>query len=271
MARRLILTVLFILSLIFTSGFSTMAQGVALGYESSDPELKPGMVVQLNGENQGSSQVERGTSETQDKIIGLATRPDEVSVVIANGGQRVYVQTSGEADAYVSDIGGNIKQGDQLTISPLKGILMKSDGSQGIVFGTALEDFSDTDAESYDINGGSSGISSAKVDKIKINLDAGSFADLQEVAPDSNLAAIGKSLTGKDVGEIRVLIALLLFLIVLVAEGGIIYAAISSSITAIGRNPLASKVIKYEFIKILVIAVAVLLIGLGAIYAVLKV
>lgn len=252
------------------SGFAqVVAQGVAQGYFSDDDNLKPGMVVQISDvNNDDTTRVERGANDDPTKIIGLATGPDDSFVVIASGDQEVYVQTSGEAGALVSDVNGEVKKGDQLTISPLKGILMKAGGSGGINFGTALEDFPELTAQEYKIDGGTSGISTALVAKMRINLDGRSFANNQAQA-ESTLAKIGESLVGRNVGEARVLIALLIFLIVLVAEGGIIYGAISSAITALGRNPLASKVIKRELLRVLAIAFIVLSIGLAAIYGVL--
>ena len=83
------------------------------------------------------------------------------------------------------------------------------------------------------------------------------------------MSKLGKSLVGRDVGEIRVLIALLVFMIVLIAEGGIIYGAVSSAITALGRNPLARKVIQREMLQVFVVAIIVLVVGLGAMYAIL--
>jgi hypothetical protein len=47
------------------------------------------------------------------------------------------------------------------------------------------------------------------------------------------------------------------------------YGAISSAITALGRNPLARSAIRREMIRILFVAIIVFLIGLGAIYGIL--
>lgn len=248
------------------------ALSVAQGYFSNDPALQPGMVVQLASEQvqADTTLVERGSIDEPSKIIGLATSPADSFVIIASGEQQIYVQTTGESKALVSDINGTVAKGDQLTISPIRGILMKASENQGIKFGTALEDFNNTDAQSYAIDGGESGKSSTSVTTISVSLDGGSFAEQANDAGSSSvLSQLGQSIVGKSVGESRVLVGMIIFLIVLVSEGVIIYGAVSSSITALGRNPLAGGAIRKELIKVLVVAVIVLLVGLSAIYAIL--
>ena len=255
-----------------TQSVFAFAQSVSKGYFTDDQDLVPGMVVQLS-ESEDSSEftkVERGTNQLDSKIIGIATGPDDNFVVIASSQQQVYVQTDGEASVWVSDVNGEVKAGDQLTISPLSGILMKSSGGSGINFGNALEDFQQNNAESFNITAGDSGTTTTKVQRLKINLDSRSFSG-QQVLADSTLSSIGEALAGRKVGEARVVIALIIFLIVLVAEGGIIYGAVSTAITSLGRNPLAKDSIKAELLRVAGIAIIVLLVGLAVVYGVLRI
>lgn len=265
---------LLLLSFFVLLSAPTHALGLAQGYLTTDNSLKPGMVVQLASDDSipggGESSVERATIEGSDRVVGLAAMAEDSFVVIANGQQQVYVQTTGEATALVSDINGSIVKGDNLTISPIRGVLMKANPNDpGIRFGTALEDYP-TEFETYEIDGGSSGITEATVASVRISLDSNAFSN-NESETQSPLAQLGRSIAGKDIGEIRVLIALVIFLIVLIAEGTIIYGAISSAITAMGRNPLAGKSIKKELVKILFVALIVLLVGLSATLAILKI
>lgn len=259
--------------LLATQTAFAFAQSVSKGYFTDDQDLKPGMVVQLSDDNTSteSTKVERGKSESSARIIGLATGPDDNFVVIASSQQQVYVQTDGEAFALVSDVNGEVKAGDQLTISPLSGILMKGGESNLINFGTALEDFPNTLAETYSIDGRDADVLQTQVAKVRINLDSRSFASQQQVLSDSTLTSIGEAITGRRVGEARVVVALIIFLVVLVAEGGIIYGAVSSAITSLGRNPLAKTDIRNELVRVASIAVTVLLIGLVVVYGVLRI
>jgi len=242
---------------------------IAVGYSTDDSELKPGMVAGLSeGSTSEKPKVERAAFDNEAKIIGVTTTPDEELVTIASGDQQVYVETTGEVETYVSDLTGEVRAGDLLSLSPLRGILMRADSNPAIVIGIALEDFDAAAAEKRTINDGT-GQKEVKIAKVKINLDHKAASNQQAGIVDSSLRRLGRAVTGKEVGEVRVVIALIIFLAVLVAEGGIIYGAVSSALVALGRNPMARKIIQKEMFRVILIALAVLLVGLAAIYIIL--
>lgn len=255
-------------ALFFMGLAQVQAKGVARGYITDDQALRPGMTVALSPSGTADRpKVERATRETANKIIGVTTGSDETTLTIASGEQQAYVQTEGEVIAYVSDINGMPKKGDKLTISPFKGILMLSD-SRTPVLGSILEDFSVNKADEQNVIT-DSGQKTMKVAKLTISLD--SNLRYGQEGDDSVLKRLGRAITGKEVGEVQVAVALIIFLIVMITEGAIIYGAISSSITALGRNPLARKIIKAELVRVLLLAILVLFIGLAAIFAVLSI
>lgn len=240
----------------------------ASGYFTDDAGLKPGMVVALSKDSTPEeSKVERASAENPFSIIGIATTPEDQSVTIASEKEEVYVENSGEVTAYVSDVNGEVKKGDRLTISPLKGILSKSPEKSALILGIALEDASSKPAEEYQIQSDGS-TKTAKVVSMRINFDRKPGSNQDE---DSPLESLGKTLTGKNINEIRVVAAIIIFLIVLIAEASILYGAISSAITSLGRNPLARDIIKHELLRVVIIAFAVLVFGLGSIFLILKV
>lgn len=246
--------------------FST-SSAITNGYETNDTTLQPGIVVKLtSSDNPDKPKVERATSDEPKNVIGVVTTIDESTVVIASSEQSVYVETNGEVDTYVSDINGEIKRGDLLEISPFSGILAKYRPGSNSVFGLALEDFASKISQSYTIQA-NKGEQKTNIAKIKINMDQKGLQT--NTINDSTLEKLGLSVVGKEVSEMRVLVALIIFVIVMVAEGTILYGSISSAVTSIGRNPLARKFIKRELIKIIAVALIVMLIGLGAIYLIL--
>ncbi|MBI5357883.1 hypothetical protein HZB74_03495 [Candidatus Saccharibacteria bacterium] len=251
---------------LFVTAFASVG-AITQGYKTNDTTLKPGMVVSLSseGDNNGSL-VEKASDETYSKIIGVATTVEESAITVGSSGQNVFVESSGEVKAYVSDLNGFVKQGDQLTISPLGGIMAVSDKNSKIVLGVALEDFPDSGSQPYEINS-TEGNKTVNIAQISVNLDSRNIIDSSKV--DSSLERFGKSVVGKNVSEIRVVVALIIFLLVLFALGGILYGAISSAITSLGRNPLAGKIIRKQLIQILIVSLVVLLAGLFAIYVVL--
>ncbi len=255
----------FLLSLNFL-GPAVLA--IARGYTTSDTGLQTGMVVTLNAQSSDTSKVERATQDNNQRVVGVVTTIDDSLVTVASGTTKVLVESEGEVNAYVADLNGEVKKGDLLVISPLKGILMKSDSSPTTIIGIAASDFSAGKADDYTIQDGTA-TKTAHIAKLKVNLNRQGSTNVNLSQVDSSLSRLGKAIVGKDVGEIRVVIAMVIFFIVLIAEGGILYGAISSAITALGRNPLARKIIRKELIRVVLIAIVVLFIGLGAIFGIL--
>jgi hypothetical protein len=270
-SRRSVLLLSFIVfGLVALVGIRTVSVGaIARGYTSADAGLKVGMVAALtNDSSVGESQVERATQENTRQIIGVVTNVDDSLVTVASSSAKVLIETEGEVSAYVSDMGGEVTKGSLLAVSPVKGVLMKVSQDSGFsVVGVASEEAATkTDSIFYEIEDGGSK-ETVKITKIMINLNRAGSGNGNSV--DSSLARLGKAIVGKEVSEIRVVLALILFLIVLLAEGAIMYGAVSSAITALGRNPLARNAIRREMVRILFVAIIVFLIGLGAIYGIL--
>jgi hypothetical protein len=259
-------------TLVFLLAVASVGQvfGVAKGYNTEDPELKTGMVVAIDAESTvDNPKVERASTDNAERTIGIVTSEDSSTVSISSGDKKVLVETDGEIDAYVSDIGGEVKQGDLLEVSPLKGILMKSDGADGIILGIALEDANLPENESYSRTIEGDDQKTTTITKVRISLDQKAISTLNSDEIDSSLERLGASIVGREVSEIRVIVAMIIFVMVLIAEGGIIYGAVSSAITSMGRNPLAKDVIRSEVIRVVFIAMGVLVIGLVALYMIL--
>lgn len=247
---------------------SPVVGAIANGYATTDSSIQPGMAVSIDITNSTNTPtVVRATNSQDSQPIGVTVNVAENLVTTGAVGQTVYVQSEGEVEAFVSDLNGVPKKGDLLAVSPLRGILVVAAGTDSIVVGSALEDFvsEGSVAQTVSKDGGSVAV---QIDKIRISLDQKSASsNLNSI--DSSLERLGRSVVGKDVGEIRVLIALVIFLIVLIAEGGIIYGAVSSAITSLGRNPMAKQIIVREMIRVIMIAIVVLMVGLAAIYGIL--
>lgn len=188
-------------------------------------------------------------------------------LTIASGTSQVYIESEGGVGAYVSDVNGTPKKGDLLTISPLKGILMKAGDDASMVLAVADEDFSAEKAETYSLTG--DGPKTALIQKIRVNLDRSGAGTRNVADVKSALDKLGRVIVGRDVGTFRVAMALVVFLLVMITEGAILYGTISSSITSLGRNPMAHGVIRRELFRVIFVVTVVLLVGLGAIYGIL--
>lgn len=252
--------------LFLTMIFTGAVMGISKGYQTRDSSLMPGMLVRLSPDStEDLPVVERATEEDIQSILGVTTTVEESSITVASSGQTVFVETEGEVRTYISDLNGQISQGDQLTISPLKGILALADSDSKIILGTVLEDFPLGGLQTREIET-SEGEKSTNIALMRINLNT----KLVNSSPtDSSLEKLGKSVAGKEVSEIRVIVSLVIFLLVLFAEGGILYGSTSSAVTSLGRNPLAGQVIRRQLVQVMFAAFGVLVIGLISIYLIL--
>ncbi len=230
------------------------------------------MLAALSGSSTADKpKIERATQETTSKLIGITTDPKDNLVTLASGEQQAYVQTSGTVEALVSDVSGAIKKGDSLTISPIKGVLMRAEADKGNL-GEALEDFNSDDAEPQTIRVNDSE-RIVMVGKMTISLANSLTTEKpgQTIEDKTQLEIFGKKVTGKDIGLIQVLAALAIFLIVIVAEGAIVYGAVSSSIISMGRNPFSKRIIQTELLRVLGLVIVVMLVGVAAIYAIVSI
>lgn len=251
---------LLVFVLVAVSAQKSMA--LSRGYATKDQGLRPGMVVSLIDE----TMVERASPATSSKAIGIAQTVEESNIVFSSDKANLLVEISGEASAFVTNYNGAIAEGDNLSLSMVKGVLMKS-GPYDDVFGVALAATTGAgDDYSFDTN---SGAKTVKISKISISIGRKGFDGKLEQEKSSNLSRLGKTILGRDISDFRVILALILFFIVMITEGGLIYGAVSSSITSMGRNPMAKKLIRQELFRVVAVAIAVLVVGLLATYVIL--
>ncbi len=253
-------------SILFVMLFGGVTYGIVQSYITNDDELVPGMVVSLDESSTSENKivVRAGIADIR-RVIGFSTTVEESLVSVARADRPVYVATDGTVSALIADTNGPVRSGDLLRLSSLRGILERAnDNEAGIA--TALNDSDFSNAETYLTSDGIS-TSAEKID-VSINNQA-LYSQGDEIAEQSTLEQFGYRVTGKNIGEIRVLAALIIFMLVMIAEGGIIYGAISSSMNALGRNPLAKKAIRQELFRVMLITLLVLAIGLGSIFAIL--
>lgn len=249
------------------SSMGAVAIAMSRGYFTNDTQIQTGMTVSLSDDSTADrALVERASISDPDKIIGVVVGLKDSLLTITSEDSQVYVASTGEVDAYVLDINGEVKQGDRVTISPVRGILMKASETSASVTGIALEDFDSAEAETIEVDT-DDGNQTAKIEQIKINIDA-RFARGAPVEGQSYFERLGRDFTSKEVSEVQILAAFVIFLILLVVEGGLMYGAIASTITALGRNPYSKRLIYIAFLRSIGLASLVLLVGLGAMYMV---
>lgn len=248
------------------------AASIAQGYQSSDTELVVGMAAALttSEENDGSSII-RASVSNQYQFVGIVTTKDANFLTLTSTKANVVVATSGSVDAFVTDTNGDIKKGDNVTISPIKGVLMRAGESETQVFATALEDLKTDGAivqssEAYDGTG-----REVHVATIKVELNPRSISSGLSQSDKTFFRTLGENLTGRALKEWQVIVSLVIFILLLVVEAALIYGAVNSTITALGRNPLSREAVYKQLLQVGFLVLALLAFGISIIYAILQV
>lgn len=244
------------------------AASLSYGFPTQDAELVVGMAAaSINGSTPDSSQqpplVERASSDQADRYIGIVT---SIKPMAARPGvSEVFVTQSGQTEAYATDLNGEVQKGDSLALSPLRGVLMKASDATRTVVGTAQSDFNVAAGERVEIATGQNGAQTARIGSVSINVN---LQTRPEITGNAFLINLGSAIAGKPVSQGRVIAAAFILALLLVIEGAIIYSAVHSSVTAIGRNPLARGAIFKELINVSLLILLVMTAGLGVAYLV---
>lgn len=184
-------------------------------------------------------------------VVGVVTMHPAVSLSLENASANNYpVSSAGRVEMNVSSINGNIQKGDLVTSSQIAGVGMRS-SKTGYVVGTAIDSYSSSDKKA--------------VGKITVSLNlhysySGSktISSLTDILNLSILATYeSPSAVFKYVvaGIVIVLSALLGFL----SFG----RAANTGVEALGRNPLAGKLIEFGIVFNVLITIAIIAAGLG--------
>jgi len=263
---RACITIISIVACLGLSG-SVLAANIARGYQTNDQDLGVGMAASLaEGSSTSKQTVERATIANQDKFVGIVATKATSSLLITAKTADIFITTVGQTEAVVTDIAGDVKIGDFLTLSPLKGYLMKAENTGLKSVGVALEDFNSKSATVQKITNAQDQSQDVKVDSIAIEVTTASNVAVTAVRDKPFLSAFVKSVTGKEVNQWQVVMAMVVLFVLLVSIGSIIYSAVHTAIEALGRNPLAHSDIYRQLIQVVLISMGVLVFGGVMIY-----
>lgn len=242
---------------------------------TSDVRLKAGTVVQVDEES--SSKVIAATQDKLEKAFGVIVTSNNLPIAISTnvGANQVFVATNGSRQALVTNENGPINAGDSLALSSLSGTLMKATHKQRILFGKALASFDgknntigtttlkDTKGNAHQQIG--IGVIPVAIEIMKNPEDKSTEANLPE-----QLQRLGQQIAEKPVSQIRIYISMAIVTITIIISLVLLYAGVRSAIVSIGRNPLSKKSILRGLLQVILTSVLVLIIGLFAVYLLLR-
>jgi hypothetical protein len=181
------------------------------------------------------------------------------------------VATSGNYEVLVNNQNGPIKTGDYITISSLEGIGMKADETESVVLGRAVSEFDG-------VNGsvGSADVNGTKVNFARIQVNVAINRNPLLKVPEQSkvpkfLQKLGESVADRPVSATRLYLSLAIFLAAAFISGVLLYSGARNSLTAIGRNPLSKKAILRGLLQITALSLTIFIIGIFAVYLLLKV
>jgi hypothetical protein len=249
------------------------AQAVSQGYGVTG-SVQKGMIVQIDPNN--TKKVLPLGNKSDKSMLGVVVAANDT--VVSLGGDssayQVYVASTGKYDALVSTQNGNIKAGDIISISALDGIGMKANADQNVILGKALTDFNG----SVNVSGTatlatSNGTKNVSIGFIQIDISISHNPLAVSVSGPpvpAFLRKSGESIAGKPVSTVRLYVSMGVLVVTLFMTASLLYGGVRSSLISIGRNPLAKKSILRGLIQVVVLGLIVFVIGLVAIYLLLK-
>ena len=238
---------------------------ISQSYSTID-DLSLGSIVSLKTNT--SDQVVAATTYNVDGILGVVINSGSSILSLSTGDtSSVQVATSEMASVLVSDINGEIIQGDQITASPIKGVGMKATGNTKVVGIAQAKPTNSSEKHYYTDSAGKQ--QSVILGELPILINVSYFfKEPEKTLIPTALQDLANALAGKTVNPLPIIIATAIFIITIIVVVSIIYAMIRSSIISVGRNPMSQAAIYRDLIQLSALVLVILAVGMIAIYLV---
>lgn len=238
---------------------------ISESYQSMD-KIPVGSVVSLMKDSQ--TQIEPSVTSNVDNLLGVVINPDSslLSVSTGNSGQ-TQVATSGTLPVLVSNLNGEIKRGDHITASPLRGLGMLANGNVRVVGIAQGEMTSKREEIIKDIDGNDQKVMLGEI-PVLINV-AYFFKEPEKSIIPASLQNVANSLAGREVKPIPIIVSGAIFIVTAIVVMSIIFSMIRHSIISVGRNPMSQSAVYRDVIQLSALVIGILAVATIAIYLVL--
>lgn len=233
-----------------TSGQET-SSGVAISIPIADKDAKDGSIIASSANGYILTSIPYDPS-----IFGVITEEPSLFIENAKLSDTKPVVSLGKAYIAVSTINGAIAVNDFVTSSEIKGVGQKAT-INGFILGTALQNYSEVDPN--------------KIGKIQVSLDprfnssfTGFRGNLIELLRDA-----GGIYTVSPLASFRYLLAALIAIFSFLL-GFVYFGRVArSGVEAMGRNPLATRMIQLGIFFNLLLTLGIMTVGFGIAYLIL--
>lgn len=240
---------------------------ISQGYVSAQ-KLALGSIVSLD--KNSTDHVSATTTENSSNILGVVIDAGNSLLSLSNNQEsQVQVATSGVVQVLVSNINGDINEGDEITGSPINAVGMKATSNAKVV-GIAQSGLTrnNSDTQSYSDKQGNK--HTVQIGQVPVLLNvAYFFKQPEKTLIPSAVQSIANALAGKPVNALPILISMGIFIATLIVVVSIIYSMIRSSIISVGRNPMAQAAVYRDLIQMSALVLAILGVSALSIYLVL--
>lgn len=246
--------IFFTVAVLFHFNFSAQAiSGVTISFDVQGENIQPGDIIITEEGNYLKSR-----KVYENFIFGVVIDDPSIALNDVTLDEGTYVVTTGEAFVRITAENGNIKAGDYITTSSQEGVAMLATKS-GQVLGVALEDYAPTNPD--------------EVGQIWAYIDIAPVITGGTIEQNA-FEMLRSGISAPFLSPMTSLRFLLAFIVIIVSFflGFVSFSRITgNSIQALGRNPLASSVIKSSVIMNFMFTVAVIMVGVGVAYLILSV
>lgn len=222
------------------------------GYRAAQP-LPAGSLVSLDPRR--TDYVVATNTTNAAAVFGVVVRNDDSLLAVDTGTGKVQVASGGRARALVSTLGGDIKLGDEVAVSPFDGIGMKAaPGSQ--VIGIAQTAFTATSqsATTQTVTDKAGRSHQVKVGSVQLAIGIRMATKAIDQPKLDGVQGLVQALTGRSVSLWRAILSLIIAVVALAALLTLVYASIYGAIISVGRNPLAKTAVFRTLTSVLLMA-----------------
>lgn len=265
---------LIVVAAVLITGETAGAQNVPQGFQS-DQTLQKGMIVRLKPGD--GTKVQAVTQQDAGEVFGVVVSSSDAAVSLSNtaAAQETFVANSGQYEVLVSNQNGPVKEGDYIAISALGGVGMKASNVQQYVLGKALNAFDGvTKVEGNTTLKTSSGEQQVALGRVTIEVSVAHnphFSKEKEAGVPQFMNDLAQVVTDKPVTAFRIYASLTVVVVTVIIAGIVLFAGVRTGMVAVGRNPLAKKSISRGLLQVVLIALIVFVIGLIAVYLLLRI
>jgi F0F1-type ATP synthase membrane subunit c/vacuolar-type H+-ATPase subunit K len=227
--------------------------GVAVTIVVNDTNVKDGDIISFSS---GGYFLSKTPYDNQ--IAGVITENPAIAINTDDSSTKHPLSSLGIVLVNVSAEGGSIKKGDPVTSSNTPGVGMKA-GHSGFVIGTAADDFSSSDPK--------------EIGQVAVNVDPHYYAVQNQTASRSlfDIANLSTIATYEQPSVILKYVIAAIIIILSFIIGFFSFGRIANTgIEALGRNPLAGRVIQFGIFLNVAITISIILAGLAVSYLVLR-